>query len=350
MQDSKRMRSPTLSLEAPVLVTGVAGFIGSHLVERLLAAGARVIGVDNVGPYGGAALKRDRLARLQGRAGFTFHESDLADPLKAAELFRACPGSPIVHLAAQPGVRYSLEAPGEYVQNNLVAFGHVLEGARHSRSPHLVFASSSSVYGGNLQLPYSTDDGVDHPLSLYAATKKANELMAHSYAHLFALPCTGLRFFTVYGPWGRTDMAPCLFTRAILENKPIPLFGHGLLRRDFTYVEDIVEGVFQTLLRPPTPDVDWAKRPPSPARSFAPYRVYNIGNSQPVVVLRFVELLEQALGRTATKDLLPPQPGDVEATAADVSDLEQDVGFRPSTPLEVGLPKFVAWYRAYFKV
>lgn len=335
------------AFDAPVLVTGAAGFIGSHLAERLLALGASVVGVDNFSAYGGVQLKHDRLKRLLGRPGFTFEEVELGDAAATARLFSRLPRSAVAHLAAQPGVRYSLEAPEVYIQSNVVAFGHVLEGCRRAQSPHLVFASSSSVYGGNLALPYSTEQSVDHPLSLYAATKKANELMAHSYAHLFALPCTGLRFFTAYGPWGRTDMAPCLFARAILENRPIQLFAHGTARRDFTYVDDIVEGIVRVLRRPPSPDAAWAQHP-SPARSFAPYRVYNLGNSEPVEVLKFVALLERLLGVEAVKELVPAQPGDVDATAADMRDLEAEMGFRPSTPLETGLPRFVDWFREYF--
>ena len=331
------------------LVTGAAGFIGAAVVQRLLSQGAKVLGVDNLSPYYDVGLKEARLAELRKRNGFTFLRLDLADRSVTAELFAREKPRRVVHLAAQPGVRYSLENPSAYVDSNLVGFANVLEGCRAAKVEHLVFASSSSVYGGHTKMPFSVHDGVDHPVSLYAATKKANELMAHSYAHLFRIPTTGLRFFTVYGPWGRPDMAPMLFTKAILEGKPIEIFNDGQMKRDFTYVDDIAEGVVRVLDRPAAPDPAWTSAAPDPATSSAPYRIYNIGNSQPVELLRFVEILEAALGKKAVRKLLPLQPGDVVATYADVADLERDIGFRPSTPLEEGLRKMVEWYRGFYR-
>ncbi len=333
-----------------VLVTGAAGFIGAAVAQRLLARGARVVGVDNFSPYYDVKLKEARLALLQPRPGFAFERLDLADRAASAALFARDRFAQVVHLAAQPGVRYSLENPAAYVDANLTAFGNVLEGCRAAKVGHLVFASSSSVYGGHTKMPFSTHDGVDHPVSLYAATKKANELMAHAYAHLFRFPVTGLRFFTVYGPWGRPDMAPMLFMKAILEGRPIEIFNDGKMRRDFTYVDDIAEGVLRVLDRPPAPDPAWSSDRPDPAASSAPYRIYNIGNSQPVELLRFVEILESLLGRKAQKKMLPLQPGDVVATFADVADLERDVGFAPATTLEEGLRRLVEWYRPFYGV
>ena len=317
-----------------VLVTGAAGFIGMHTAERLLAAGAAVTGVDNFDPYYDVALKEARLARLAGRAGFAFERVDLADAAAAAGLLRAGSFTHVVHLAAQAGVRYSLVNPQAYVRNNLVAFGNVLEGCRHAGIAHLVYASSSSVYGANHTLPFSEDQNVDHPVSLYAATKKANELMAHSYSHLYGLPTTGLRLFTVYGPWGRPDMAPMLFTRAILAGQPITVYDGGRMRRDFTYIDDIVEGIVRVLAMPPAGDG-------------APYAVYNIGNNTAVELTTFIATLERLLGRTAVRLDAPMQPGDVPATYAAIDRLAQATGFAPRTSLADGLARFVAWYRDY---
>ncbi|MEW6612120.1 MAG: NAD-dependent epimerase [Pseudomonadota bacterium] len=332
-----------------VLVTGAAGFIGYHLSQRLLARGDAVVGVDNLNDYYEVGLKQARLAQLEGQAGFRFRRLDLADRAAVAELFAEGGFDVVVNLAAQAGVRYSLENPAAYIDSNLVGFGNVLEGCRQGGVKHLVYASSSSVYGANTRMPFSTHDNVDHPVSLYAASKKANELMAHSYSHLFGLPCTGLRFFTVYGPWGRPDMAYFSFTRKILAGEPIPVFNHGQMQRDFTYIDDIVEGIVRVMEHIPSPDPVWSGDAPDPASSYAPYRVYNIGNNQPVALLHFIETLEQALGRKAQLELLPFQPGDVQATYADINDLEQAVGFRPATPLADGLARFVAWYRDYYR-
>lgn len=332
------------------LVTGTAGFIGYHLAERLLARGDEVVGVDNVNPYYDVALKRARMARLERHAAYRFHEIDLADgPALTAAFERERP-EVVVNLAAQAGVRYSLVNPRAYVDSNLVGFMNVLEGCRHHEVRHLVYASSSSVYGANTTTPFSVHDNVDHPLSLYAASKKANELMAHTYAHLYRIPTTGLRFFTVYGPWGRPDMALYIFTKAILAGEPIDVFNHGKMRRDFTYVDDIVEGVVRVADRPATPDPSWSGATPDPSTSNAPYRLYNIGNNRPVELMRLIEILETELGMEAKKNFLPMQPGDVPATYADVDDLARDVGFRPSTPLEEGVRRFVAWYREYHSV
>jgi len=330
------------------LVTGTAGFIGYHLAERLLERGDEVVGVDNVNPYYDVSLKRARLARLGRHAGYRFHEIDLADGPALTSVFAQERPEVVVHLAAQAGVRYSLVNPRAYVDSNLVGFLNVLEGCRHHPVRHLVYASSSSVYGANTTTPFSVHDNVDHPLSLYAASKKANELMAHTYAHLYRLPTTGLRFFTVYGPWGRPDMAMFLFTKAILAGEAIDVFNHGDMRRDFTYVDDIVEGVVRVADRPATPASDWSGARPDPGTSNAPYRIYNIGNNRPVELMRLIEILEGELGLEAKKNCLPLQPGDVPAAYADVDDLERDVGFRPSTPLEVGVKRFVAWYREFY--
>ncbi len=334
----------------PILVTGAAGFIGYHLAEALLARGDEVVGIDDLNDYYDVRLKEARLARLEERPGFRFRRVDVADGAALAALFDAEKPARVAHLAAQAGVRYSLERPDAYVTANLVGFGNVLERCRHGAVEHLVYASSSSVYGGNARMPFSVHDNVDHPLSLYAATKKANELMAHTYSHLYGLPTTGLRFFTVYGPWGRPDMALFLFTRAILEGKPIRVFNHGDMRRDFTYVDDIVESVVRVLDRAAEPDPTWSPSAPDPATSQAPYRLYNIGNHAPVELLEMIRLLEAKLGRTAEKELLPMQPGDVPATYADVEALVRDVGFRPATPLEVGIGRFVDWYRGFYGV
>jgi UDP-glucuronate 4-epimerase len=330
------------------LVTGAAGFIGAALCERLLARGDEVVGVDDLNDYYEVALKKARLARLTGRPGFAFERLDLADRAATAALFRRGDYDVVVHLAAQAGVRYSVERPDRYVDANLVGFGNVLEGCRQAGAAHLVFASSSSVYGLNAKLPFGERDNVDHPVSLYAATKKANELMAHAYAHLFGLPCTGLRFFTVYGPWGRPDMSAFLFTRAILEGRPIRVFNDGKMQRDFTYIDDVIEGVVRVIDRPPPPPDPAAM--PTPATSPAPWRIYNIGNNRPVELLRYVEVLEDALGRKAQLEFAPLQPGDVVATAADIADLADAVGFAPATPIEEGIRRFVAWYRSYYRV
>jgi UDP-glucuronate 4-epimerase len=331
------------------LVTGAAGFIGYHLAQRLLAEGAEVVGLDNLNDYYDVRLKEARLARLQGQPGFTFVKLDLADRAGMEALFSQSAFAGVVNLAAQAGVRYSLTNPHAYLNSNLVGFLNVLEGCRHQSVKHLVYASSSSVYGANTHMPFSEHANVDHPVSLYAASKKANELMAHSYAHLYGLPCTGLRFFTVYGPWGRPDMSLFLFTRAILEGRPIDVFNYGQHKRDFTYVDDIVEGVARVLHQPAAPDPAWNSDQPDPASSRAPYRVYNIGNNQPVALMHVIELLEAALGQKAQKNFLPMQAGDVPETFASVDDLMQAVGFRPATPIEEGVNRFVAWYRAYYQ-
>ena len=333
-----------------VLVTGAAGFIGSATAERLLDRGDAVVGLDNLNDYYDVSLKQARLDRLLKRPGFRFERLDVADRDGMRQLFAGQSFERVVHLAAQAGVRYSIENPHAYVDSNLVGFMNVLEGCRHGGVGHLVYASSSSVYGANTALPFSVGDNVDHPLSMYAASKKANELMAHCYAHLYGLPVTGLRFFTVYGPWGRPDMALFLFTRSILAGEPINVFNHGCHRRDFTYIDDIVEGVIRCLDHVPGPDPDWDGASPDPGSSAAPWRVYNIGNQQPVQLLDYIELLEQALGRKAVRNLLPLQPGDVPDTFADVDALARDVGYRPSTPVEVGVRRFVDWYRHYYGV
>jgi UDP-glucuronate 4-epimerase len=331
-----------------VLVTGAAGFIGSTLAHRLLDRGDEVVGIDNLNPYYDVRLKQARLDRLSARTGFTFRKLDIVERAAMGELFAAVRFDAVVHLAAQAGVRYSIENPSAYIDANLVGFLHVLEGCRHSRVGHLVFASSSSVYGANTRLPFSEHDNVDHPVSLYAATKKANELMAHSYASLYKLPCTGLRFFTVYGPWGRPDMALFKFTEGILAGRPIPVFNRGEMVRDFTYVDDIVEGVIRTMDKRAAPAAGWSGEHPDPATSYAPWRIFNIGNNRPVKLMRYIEVLEQALGRKAQLDLLPMQAGDVPATFADVGELQEAVGYKPQTPVEVGVRRFADWYKAYY--
>ncbi|BDV42558.1 NAD-dependent epimerase [Geotalea uraniireducens] len=333
-----------------VLVTGAAGFIGFHLTRKLLAAGDRVVGYDNLNSYYDVNLKLARLQQLEGNERFRFVKGDLADRDAVNRLFAAERFDIVVNLAAQAGVRYSLENPHAYIESNLVGFTNILEGCRHNGVKHLVYASSSSVYGANTSMPFSVHDNVDHPLSLYAATKKANELMAHTYSSLYGLPTTGLRFFTVYGPWGRPDMALFLFTRAIIEGQPIDVFNHGKMQRDFTYIDDIVEGVARVMARPPAPNPAWRGDAPDPGTSFAPYRIYNIGNNNPVELMTFIETIEQCLGKTAKKNLLPLQAGDVPATYADVDDLMRDVGFRPATPVAEGIARFVAWYRDYYRV
>ena len=333
---------------AKILVTGAAGFIGSHTSQRLLARGDEVVGLDDFNPYYDPTLKEARAERLAAHAGFRMVRLNVADRPGMEALFAAERFDRVVHLAAQAGVRYSLQNPHAYVDSNLVGFMNVLEGCRHTGVAHLVYASSSSVYGANTSMPFSVHQNVDHPVSMYAATKKANELMAHTYSHLFGLPTTGLRFFTVYGPWGRPDMALFLFTRAILAGEPIDVFNHGRMRRDFTYVDDIVEGVIRTLDHTAPPNAAWSGDAPDPATSRAPYRIYNIGNNNPVELMRLIEVLEDALGRKAEKRMLDIQPGDVPATYADVEDLTRDVGFTPATPIEDGVRRFVAWYRDYF--
>lgn len=333
-----------------VLVTGAAGFIGMHVSQVLLARGDEVVGLDNLNDYYDPTLKQARLQRLSGHAGFRFVRMDVADREAMSALFAAGGFDRVVHLAAQAGVRYSLQNPHAYVDSNLVGFTNVLEGCRHGRVQHLVYASSSSVYGGNTRMPFSEHHSVDHPVSLYAATKKANELMAHTYSHLFGLPTTGLRFFTVYGPWGRPDMALFLFTRAILEGRPIDVYNHGRMRRDFTYIDDIVQGVVRTLDRVPEADPAFDAMNPDPARSHAPYRVFNIGNNSPVALLDFIGAIEEALGRKAEKRLLPLQDGDVPATCADTTELDAWTGFAPATGVREGVGRFIDWYRDYYQV
>jgi UDP-glucuronate 4-epimerase len=333
-----------------VLVTGAAGFIGFHLSLRLLESGCRVVGLDNLNPYYSVKLKEDRLQQLRAHPRFSFARVDLADAAGMQGLFSGRRWDVVVHLAAQAGVRYSLENPQAYVDANLVGFMNVLEGCRHHGVRHLVFASSSSVYGANTRMPFSVHHNVDHPVSLYAATKKANELMAHCYSHLYGLHCTGLRFFTVYGPWGRPDMALFLFTDAILKGRPIRVFNHGRMQRDFTYIDDIVEGVVRVMARPPAPDPAWDGERPDPGTSYAPYKIYNIGNNRPVALGRFIEVLEEVLQAPAQKEFLDLQPGDVPATCADVDDLAADVGFKPGTSIEEGIRRFVDWYKAYYGV
>ena len=333
-----------------ILVTGAAGFIGSALSQRLLARGDEVLGYDNLNDYYDPTLKDARLARLTPHANFRFVRASLEDREAMSRAFADFRPQRVVNLAAQAGVRYSLENPHAYIDSNIVGFTNILEACRHGGVEHLVYASSSSVYGANRKLPFSVRDPVDHPVSLYAATKKANELMAHTYSHLFALPTTGLRFFTVYGPWGRPDMALFLFTRKILAGEPIDVFNHGRHTRDFTYVDDIVEGVMRTLDRVPGADPAFDPLQPSAASSLAPYRVYNIGNHQPVELARYIEVIEACLGRTAEKRLLPLQPGDVPDTCADVAELARDTGYAPTTSVEVGVARFVAWYREYYGV
>ena len=330
------------------LITGAAGFIGYHTAKALLDRGDEVIGLDNLNSYYDVKLKEARLANLQGRNGFSFHKLDLTDREGMQRLFEMTSPQRVVHLGAQAGVRYSLKDPEAYVQSNIVGTLHVLEGCRNTGVEHLVFASSSSVYGANTKMPFSVHQNVDHPLSLYAASKKANELMAHTYAHLYRLPVTGLRFFTVYGPWGRPDMALFLFTRKILAGEPIDVFNEGHHARDFTYIDDIVEGVVRTADKVATPNSDWSSDRPDPATSNAPYRIYNIGNNNPVELMHFIACIEKALGRAATKNFLPLQPGDVPKTYANVDALVADVGFKPATPIEDGIARFIAWYRSYY--
>lgn len=333
-----------------ILVTGAAGFIGFHVVRQLLARGETVVGVDNLNDYYEVSLKLARLQQLQSHAQFQFHKLDIADRLSMANLFETIDCDRVIHLAAQAGVRYSLKNPHAYVDSNLVGFVNILEGCRSRQVKHLVYASSSSVYGANRAIPFSTQHNVDHPLSLYAATKKANELMAHTYSHLYGIPTTGLRFFTVYGPWGRPDMAAFSFTRAILEGRSIDVYNYGEMQRDFTYIDDIVDGILKTLEQSPKADLSSTHTELAPDRSSAPYRIYNIGNHQPVKLLSFIEVLEQCLGMKAKKNFLALQPGDVLATCADISNLAEAVGFQPQTSIEAGLARFVDWYRAYYQL
>ncbi|MCL4476302.1 MAG: NAD-dependent epimerase [Nitrospirae bacterium] len=333
-----------------ILVTGAAGFIGFHLCKRLLERGDEVVGLDNLNDYYDVNLKLKRLKQITMERNFKPVRLDLADREGIARLFREEKFDIVVNLAAQAGVRYSLINPYSYIDSNISGFLNILEGCRHSDVKHLVFASSSSVYGANTKMPFSVHHNVDHPVSLYAATKKANELMAHTYASLYKIPCTGLRFFTVYGPWGRPDMALFLFTKAILEGKPINVFNYGKMRRDFTYIDDITEGVVRVMERVPEPDPRWSGDDPDSATSYAPYKLYNIGNNNPVELMHFIEALENCLGKKAEKNLLPMQAGDVPATYADVDDLMKDVGFKPETPIETGIQRFVEWYKSYFGV
>jgi UDP-glucuronate 4-epimerase len=331
-----------------VLVTGVAGFIGHHLALRLLARGDSVVGIDNLNDYYDVKLKENRLKRFPANVKFSFRKLDITDRAGVHTLFEEQKFDAVVNLAAQAGVRYSIANPHAYIDANIVGFINLIEGARHTGVKHFVFASSSSVYGANTRLPLSEDDNVDHPLSLYAATKKANELMAHSYANLFQLPCTGLRFFTVYGPWGRPDMALFKFTKAILADEPIQVFNHGNMVRDFTYIDDIIEGVVRVIDATATPDPSWSGDKPNPAISYAPYRIFNIGNNNPVQLMRYINALEDCLGKKAKMDMLPMQRGDVPATAADISRLQDAIDFRPKTEIETGIAKFVDWYRSYY--
>ena len=332
-----------------VLVTGAAGFIGFHLCQQLLQGDVQITGIDNLNPYYDVGLKKDRLNNILSAPNFKFMQMEMADRSAMQDLFNNNSFDVVVNLAAQAGVRYSIENPHAYVDSNIVGFVNILEGCRHSGVKHLVFASSSSVYGANTKMPFSIHHNVDHPVSLYAATKKANELMAHTYSHLYGLCCTGLRFFTVYGPWGRPDMALFLFTRAILENKPIKVFNHGKMQRDFTYIDDIIEGVIRVMGRLPEPNPEWQGDKPDPGTSYTPYKIYNIGNNNPVELIEFIGVIEKALKCEAKKEFLDLQPGDVPATYADVDDLIADVGFKPQTPITTGIERFVEWYRQYYK-
>ena len=333
-----------------LLVTGVAGFIGYHLTKRLLEVGHRVIGIDNLNDYYEVRLKEDRLAILKQLPNFTFKHVSLEDGVRINQIFQTYKPKKVINMAAQAGVRYSLTNPGAYVDSNLVGFVNILEACRHNPVEHLVYASSSSVYGSNPKTPFSVHDNVDHPISLYAATKKANELMAHTYSHLYKLPTTGLRFFTVYGPWGRPDMAPFIFAKAILEGRSIPVFNHGRMKRDFTYIDDIVEGIVRVMDHIPKADPSLRGEVLDPGISHAPYRIYNIGNNRPVELMYFISALEAAFGKEAEKEYLPMQPGDVPETYADIDDLQRDVGFKPDTDIEEGIRRFAAWYREYYKI
>jgi len=334
------------------LITGAAGFIGFHLCKRLLNDGNSVVGIDNISDYYDVNLKSARLNVLQQLNNFYFHKTDIADLSDMEVIFseHQTPFDVVINLAAQPGVRYSLKNPHSYISSNIVGFTNILECCRHSKVKHLVFASSSSIYGMNNKIPFSVSDNVDHPVSLYAASKKANELMAHTYAHLYGLPCTGLRFFTAYGPWGRPDMAYFSFTKAILEGTPIDVFNFGKMKRDFTYIDDIVEGVVRVIDKIPQPNPDWDRKNPDPGSSYAPYKIYNIGNNNPIELIKFIEILEMNIGKKAQMNMLPMQRGDVPITYANVDDLIKDVGFKPSAPLKEGIKKFVEWYRGYYEL
>jgi len=331
-----------------VLVTGAAGFIGYHLSKRLLEGGCKVTGIDNLNSYYDVGLKKTRLEQLKSFKKFSFLKENISNKDAMEKIFKSTQFDAVVNLAAQAGVRYSLENPHAYIDANIVGFVNVLECCRYNGVKHLVFASSSSVYGANTKMPFSVHDNVDHPVSLYAASKKANELMAHTYSHLYGLSCTGLRFFTVYGPWGRPDMALFLFTKAILEEKPIKVFNHGRMQRDFTYIDDIIEGVVRVMGRVPEPNPNWSSDHPDPGTSYAGYKIYNIGNNHPVELLEFISGIEKALGKTAKKEFLDLQPGDVPATYADVDDLIKDIGFKPDTPIETGIKRFVEWFKDYY--
>jgi UDP-glucuronate 4-epimerase len=331
-----------------LLVTGAAGFIGHALAERLCQRGDNVVGIDNLNAYYDVSLKQARIANLETNSNFEFIQLDISDAKALTSLFEENSFDRVAHLAAQAGVRYSIENPASYIQSNIVGFANMLESCRHHSIEHLVYASSSSVYGANRSLPYSVSDNVDHPVSLYAASKKSNELMAHSYSHLYQLATTGLRFFTVYGPWGRPDMSPILFADAIMQGKPIKVFNEGNHRRDFTYIDDIVDGVLLTLDRVAEGNPEWSGLNPDPDSSTAPWRIYNIGRGEPVELMHYIELMEQALGKTTTKELLPAQPGDVEETFADIASLQRDTGYKPSVSIEQGLQHFAAWYREYY--
>ncbi len=341
---------PTQTTNLPILVTGAAGFIGFHLALRLLHEGQKVVGLDNLNDYYDVTLKKARLHKLRKHGNFQFSPLDIHDSSGMEKLFQDHRFHSVVNLAAQAGVRYSLTNPHAYVESNLSGFMNLLEGCRHGQVKHLVFASSSSVYGTNTRMPFSVHDNVDHPVSLYAATKKANELMAHTYAHLYGLPCTGLRFFTVYGPWGRPDMALFLFTKAIIEGKPIQVFNHGAMQRDFTYIDDIIEGVVRVMGKPAEPSPEWDSGAPDPGMSKAPYRIYNIGNNEPVGLMDFIATIEYHLGMEAVKEYLPMQPGDVPATYADINDMQRNFGFAPTTSIREGIGRFVQWYRSYYNV
>jgi UDP-glucuronate 4-epimerase len=348
MSMAEKTKNKDRATTSKILVTGAAGFIGFHLCQRFLERGDAVVGLDNLNDYYEVSLKENRLKKLTEKENFTFVKCDLADRAGIEQLFAGTRFDAVVNLAAQAGVRYSLINPRAYVDANLVGFMNILEGCRQQQVGHLVYASSSSVYGANTRMPFSVHDNVDHPVSLYAASKKANELMAHTYAHLYGLPCTGLRFFTVYGPWGRPDMALFLFSKAILAGRPIDVFNHGQMRRDFTYIDDIVEGVVRVTDQPAQPNPQWSGDAPDPGTSAAPYRLYNIGNNNPVELMHLIETLEQALGKVAVKNFMPIQPGDVPATWANVDDLSRDVGFHPATTIEEGVAKFIEWYKGYY--
>ena len=337
-----------MDLQKPVLVTGAAGFIGFHIALKMLEAGRTVAGLDNINDYYDVRLKQDRISQLAKHSGFKFLRCNLEDHSSIEELFKEFSFDIVVHMAAQAGVRYSLINPLAYIRSNIDGFSNVLEGCRHSGVKHLIFASSSSVYGANEKIPFSVHDNVDHPVSLYAATKKANELMAHTYSHLFGVPSTGLRFFTVYGPWGRPDMALFLFTRAILGGEPIKMFNNGLMSRDFTYIDDVVQAMLRLIDNPPAADAKWDRLKPDPSTSFAPYRIYNVGNNKPVQLLEFVSVIEDCLQIKAQKEFLPMQPGDVQTTCADIQDIIRDFGYRPETTLRQGILNFITWYKQYY--